>query len=241
MEDLVQKTYDKLSCPLSDYINESGEVESLRDLLDIYHPHRLYNMMHKGVKDFYEEYGEYTSDETDEMLKQTVSKVDELSDQLYEVWQSLDEYERNQVWNAIGEGIYSDETIFGTAVGTMILPGIGTIIGAYFGGRAAGKRVQEQVSQAVEYYTNGVSKFIDIFDDIIKEAILPSTFSDFKRLLKLVEGQEQNQNVLLSKSDSSNITDDTLNRLERLSRLKENGTITEDEFKKMKQNILSKS
>jgi len=150
--------------PISDYVNESNEIEDLRDLLDIYHPYKLYNIMYKGVKDFFEEYGEYTSDETDEILNQTISKVDALSDELFEAWQSLDEYERNQIWNAVGEGLYSDESILGTAVGTMILPGIGTMIGAYLGGRAAGKRVQEQVSRAIEYYANGVSRFVEIYD-----------------------------------------------------------------------------
>lgn len=158
-----------LVAPLVKQIENFNNASSLRNVLNILEPYKLHNAMVEGVNDFLNQYGNYVTTANFNKVKYVFSKLDENTNELLEVWTILDKYDRTSVLDYIDEGMFSDETIFGAAIGSILLPGLGTFLGALWGGYATGKRINNQAQEIIEAYMTGMKKYIEIFQDCIEQ------------------------------------------------------------------------
>ncbi len=193
MEEIIQSIYILFNKPIEQQLSENNEIECLRDLLTIYHPIYIHNAVIDGVNSFLRsDFGGLISKKTYFLLKRAISDLEGVTEQLIEIWRGLDEYDENEIWTLTSEGMFSDETILGTTIGSLILPGLGTVIGAFLGGRAAGKRIQNKVREAIEYYAKGIQRYCELYEEYQKEIIFPVIIDD---LIQLAERYENESNL----------------------------------------------
>lgn len=232
VQQFAENIENKINEPLGNYLEEI-DCNDLRDLLDFIHPYKIHNKIVDGANVFFSEYGQYSSKDTDTLIKSSVSELEEFADKLYEIWQPLDNFERNQEWISFNELIDSDETWSGAAIGALF-GGIGALVGAWIGASIAEDRINEEVQEVLNYYLKGFSKYMEVYQETIQELIVPSFLNDIANQLELEQPKE------LASSYNDNITkSEQLDLLAKLGELKKNGIITEAEFQEKKKRILS--
>lgn len=228
MREYIEQMQGVFLTPLGSQIEDYESADSLREVLDILHPYKLYNAMIAGGNNFVSEFGEGLSSEAYRAVKRIFSELEDGADELMQVWNVLDEYERTEILNYASEGLFSDERFWGATIGSIILPGVGTLIGAFFGGRAAGKRLQNEATQVIQLYLNGVGNFVKIFSDFAEE------FSEqfLYELAQMIQSEEESKRLPAGNRSA-------VDELERLVRMRNDGSITETEFRRLKQNLMS--
>jgi hypothetical protein len=237
LQEIAENIENKICLPLSDYF-ENNDFDNLRELLDFAHPYNIHNKIVEGANDFFSEFGEYSSDDTDNLIKKRVSELEEFADKLFEIWQPLDNYECNEVWYSYDELIDADETWSGATIGALF-GGVGAIIGAWIGASAAEERIQNEVQEFLQYYLQGLSKYIEAYQETIQNEIVPSFLEDIAIRIEQEEIEEK-QKSLTSPQTGNSFQAEQLQLLERLGELRNKGVITEQEFQNKKSQILTK-
>lgn len=74
--------------------------------------------------------------------------------------------------------MFSDEAKLGAAIGSVIMPGIGTAVGAFVGAISNTRQVDELKEKSVEQFDNLYESFLNLVDDIWVERIYPSLVDD---------------------------------------------------------------
>ncbi len=245
VEQLSENISSKITYPLANYLDSFDDYDNLRELLDLTHPYKIHNKVVEGANDFISEFGQITSYDTDNAIKRTVQELEEFADKLNEIWQPLDNYERNEVWYSLNESMTSDETWTGAAIGALF-GGIGAFVSAWIGASAAEEeRVKNEVKEAVQYYLQGFSKCVECYQDAVQEIIVPYFLNDIANQIAKEEEEEQKaiqqqqQKVLATSYNNNSSKEEQLNLLAKLGELRKNGIISDEEFQQKKNNILS--
>ena len=234
IQDLKDGISGILCAPVYERVNDE-DLDSLRDMLDTFNPYRLLDCMKCGANDFLNEFNEYISNDTKYVVKNVINALEEGQEQLVQVWDVLDEYDRNKVLNTIAEGALSNETIFGTALGTLSFPGIGTYIGAFLGGKAAGNRMQKELEKILELFSTGVSKYLDYFTESIENYIIPSLFQDISNQIE----EDEKETKLIESGEVIDSKDDIVTQLEKIKQMVDEGFLSKKEAAKLKKELLN--
>lgn len=159
--------------------------ESLRSWLDARKPERLGYLFNEGVSAARREWAEFLSRASHRKLESFGRQAQVDLKALQSRWDALDRYERFGVFEAAAAGYFSEETAVGTAIGDLIMPGIGSIIGGAIGGWFAGAKVDEEAKKAQNSVAEGLERVllqcettfdVDVFPLIQRDA------EEFERL-----------------------------------------------------------
>lgn len=184
IEKIVSEVTRLINGPLNRQISKVDNAKSVRKLLDLVSPEKIYDRTLKGINDFLEsEFGRIISNSTYKRFKTLLRKQEKIADELNDIWFILDEYEREGKWLGLDKTKYFNDPTWGALVGTIILPGIGTAIGGFLG-QMNKRKNQQAFEEAILIYQNGVSKYLSNFEEDTIEILLPSILKDIQKEAK---------------------------------------------------------
>jgi hypothetical protein len=210
-----------LYAPLNSCVNNMNAASSLRDFLNASAPQNLMTAIVAGGNNFLQsEYGQHVSQSTFQLIQTVINQLEKSLPDMYYIWQRLDHYDKNGAWL----GVNSREVAFGDAMGDAITGHNpwGRLAGELFGLIVANERIQKEVQAASELYSAKVNEFINTYSGFAENNLIDSIFSDYSRAFKEAETQREN----------------SLEQLTKIVEMKNQGYINDQEFEKMKAQIL---
>jgi len=194
MNDIIESTQEAMLVSLVKHLQKSEYIEDFRDYLDLTNPQTLYDCMMEGLGIVMEsDMTQIMSSETSQNFRITALEIERSAEKLLSIWHALDHFEENQVWIGIDEVTFSDDSFWGAVAGTVLLPGLGTAIGMWWGQSRAMKRMLREVQEVTEYYNNGFSNFIDQYEDSVTKVLVPSISNDIYIAKMVIEEEARKQ------------------------------------------------
>ena len=94
------------------------------------------------------------------------------------VWQQIKDCEDKNNYSYAMDQMFSDEAKLGAAIGSVIMPGIGTAVGAFMGAISNSRQVDGLKEKSIKRFNNLYESFLNLVDDIWVERIYPSLVDD---------------------------------------------------------------
>lgn len=238
MEALFQEIYDLFTGPVQRQMSRSEYINNLRAFLGLLAPALIYNKMVEGANAYLSSrFQETISSETYEKIRQCLVNLQEVSTQLNSLWDALDHYEKYEIWNGIDENEISGDAVVGALIGSLIAPGVGTVIGSWLGQASSYARIEEKVENASEMYIKGITHFVVLYEECLNEVILPAILEDFQRIAEQIEAEESQPAI----ETPVETRESYLDELERLGQLRREGHINWWEYRRKKREILARA
>ena len=168
---------------------------SLREILDIYHGEQLVRLLEIGEAEATKAFP-WLSVRTTGLLRECTQHLQRHWLEMSETWEASDYYDRYGVWEGAAAGLLSEETGIGAAIGTALLPGIGTVIGSAIGGMIAGNRIDQEGQKQLELLDNQFQTMLQSMENFFNSHVVSSITDDLNAL-----DHTQVQNVLLGDSN----------------------------------------
>jgi hypothetical protein len=158
--------------------NESLENDDFQEWMEFVEPVELFNATVQGVVDLVDYCEEFISEDTVNIAKSSLEEVEIICDTMQTVWQQIKDCEENNNYSYVMDQMFSDEAKLGAAIGSVIMPGIGTAVGAFMGAISNTRQVDDLKEKSVKQFDNLYESFLNLVDDIWVERIYPSLVDD---------------------------------------------------------------
>lgn len=156
---------------------------SRRESIDAIEPEILYRKLAEGARSAKSAYASHLSNETYSLIDACLAKAKQDCEQVKTLWNQLDYYDRNGVWEGLKAGYSSGETQVGAVVGKLLFGELGAVIGGALGGWVAGSRVDENFQKGMQEYCQWFISWCEELDSELQNRILPSVQRDLERPL----------------------------------------------------------
>ena len=158
--------------------NESLENDDFQEWMEFVEPVELFNATVQGVVDLVDYCEEFISEDTVNIAKSSLEEVEIICDTMQTVWQQIKDCEENNNYSYVMDQMFSDEAKLGAAIGSVIMPGIGTAVGAFMGAISNTRQVDDLKEKSVKRFDSLYESFLNLVDDIWVEKIYPSLVDD---------------------------------------------------------------
>jgi len=158
--------------------NESLENDDFQEWMEFIEPVELFNATVQGVVDLVNYCEEFISEDTVNMAKSSLAEIEIICDTMQTVWQQIKDCEGNNNYSYVMDQMFSDEAKLGATIGSVIMPGIGTAVGAFMGAIRNTRQVDDLKEKSVKQFDYLYESFLNLVDDIWAERIYPSLVDD---------------------------------------------------------------
>ena len=189
--------YDIYAGYFWNHINSGLEnTSSLREVLDTYHGEQLVRLLCLGEEEVVKHFP-WLSVRTTGLLRECTQNLQRQWLEMASTWDASDHYDRYGVWEGAAAGIFSEETGIGAAIGTALLPGIGTVIGSAIGGMIAGNRIDQDAQKHLELLDNQFQTMIQSMENFFNAHVVPSITADLNALdqTQIEQGSFRGENL----------------------------------------------
>jgi hypothetical protein len=158
--------------------NESLENDDFQSWMEFVEPVELFNATVQGVEDLVNYCEEFISEDTVSIAQSSLAELETICDEMQPVWQQIKDCEDKNNYSYAMDQMFSDEAKLGAAIGSVIMPGIGTAVGAFMGAISNSRQVDDLKEKSVKRFDNLYESFLNLVDDIWVEKIYPSLVDD---------------------------------------------------------------
>ena len=163
------------------HLGQLEHAESVRDFLDLYHGDYLVQCLSEGEQAV-DHHFPWLSVATRQALSQCTRSLAHSWSQMADVWGNCDHYDRYGTYEGLAAGVLSDETQIGAAIGTALLPGIGTVIGAALGGFVAGNQMDKEFENNLERLDHLFKQMLQDHENLYNSTVVPAIKADLEVL-----------------------------------------------------------
>ncbi len=146
------------------------DPSSIRDFLDMYEPLNRHNLFFQGADELK---NKIQDTQLSKNIDYCISNSSNMANELKLLWDGLDYYDKYGMWDTAVNAFLSKEVVVGGALGSIILPGIGTVIGGALGGMLSGKKENDVFDTNFDIYNNNYDHYISTLESDFNTYILP--------------------------------------------------------------------
>lgn len=146
------------------------DPSSIRDFLDMYEPLNRHNLLFQGANELK---NKIEDTQLSQNIDYCISNSSNMTNELKLLWDGLDYYDKYGMWDTAVNAFLSKEVVVGGAIGSMILPGIGTAIGGALGGMLSGKKEDDVFDANFDIYNNNYDNYISTLESDFNTYVLP--------------------------------------------------------------------
>lgn len=170
----IETLKDAAFGPLYLHVEHLNQLEDRSEALEMFVPETLTQLIQEGLNDGWWAVNDAYV-ETRSALHQWADAAISQANSITPFWEEAQARHNGAFFEGVKAGVFSEESQIGAAIGTALLPGVGTFVGAALGGLVAGNKVDKQTDEAfsnlITVFNEWYAASQDNFSNLVSPAL----------------------------------------------------------------------